>query len=131
MKTFYCDSCYWDLLDEEGEYPFAESVYLSIDEENTLRIHDGAGLNHWLFTLDPIPNDPLYSINIKSASYFFDFLRVTSAIGNHLLGRMQITSDRGAGSERLVFRFTIKEYNKIGKSIKAVVEKWKILLEGQ
>ena len=122
MQTFYCDLCYRDLLDGEGEYPFAESVYLSIDEENTLRIHDGAGLNHWLFTLDPIPNDPLYSINIKSTSNFFDFRRVASANGNHLLGRMRITSDRGAGSERLVFRFTIKEYNKIGKTIKDVIE---------
>ena len=122
MQTFYCDLCYRDLLDGEGEYPFAESVYLFIDKKNNLRMHDGAGLNHWLFTLDPIPNDPLYSINIKSTSYFFDFRRVASANGNHLFGRMQITSDCGAASERLVFRFTIKEYNKIGKTIKDVIE---------
>ena len=71
MKTFYYDLYFRDLLDGEGKHPFVESVYLSINEENILWVHNGAGLNHWLFTLDHIPNNTLYSNNIKSASYFF------------------------------------------------------------
>jgi len=109
--------CFRDLLDGETPQPFVDSAFISIDEEKTLRIFNGQELNHWIFTVDPIPQEPLFTIDLQHTTCSFDFRRVMSANRNHLLGRMRITGDFGSGLERLVFKFPIDEYNKIGPLI--------------
>jgi len=117
VDTFYSTLCFRDIFDGDSQEPIAESVYICIDEERTLRIFDGKELNHWIFTVDPIPQEPLFTVDLKSSACFVDFRRVMSSQGNHLLGRMRITNDFGGGLERLTFKFPIEEYNRIGSLV--------------
>ena len=117
VKTFYCTMCFRDLLDGYAPERFIDSSFICIDEAKTLRIFDGRELNHWIFTMDPIPQDPLFTIDLQQTTCSFDFRRVMSANRNHLFGRMRITGDFGSGLERLIFKFPIEEYNKIGPLI--------------
>jgi hypothetical protein len=122
VDTFHCVLFFRDYLDGEGEHPCAETAYLAIDEANILRIFDGKNLNHYMFAVDPIPEVPLFLIDLKSSGYSIEFKRIASANQTHSLGRMRITGDFGAGQERLVFKFWPEEYNKIGRKVMAVKE---------
>ena len=121
IKTFYCAMCFRDLLDGARPTRFAEEAFLCVDDERILRIFDGQGLSYWVFITDPLPQEPLFMIDLKATACSFDFRRVASANGNHMFGRMRITGDFGSGVERLIFKFSVNEYNKIGPLIRSFV----------
>lgn len=113
MKTFLCRMCSRDLLDGEGPTTFVDAAYVCIDENQVLRVFDSQDLNQWIFALNLIPEQPLFTIDLQNAVCSVDFRRVVSANRNHLRGRMRITSDFGSGLERLIFKFSIEDYNRI------------------
>ena len=74
VKTFYCAMCFWEPLDG-GERPtrFADETFLSVYEESVLQIFDGQGLSSWIFSTDPMPQEPLFTIDLKDTACSFDF----------------------------------------------------------
>ena len=120
VKTFYYAMSFWDLLDGERPTQFADVAFLCVDEESILQIFDGQGVSTWIFSTDPMPQDPLFTVDLKTTAYGFDFRRIPSAHRKHLFGRMRVTGDFGSGVERLVFKFSLHEYkNRIGPLIRS------------
>ena len=113
VKTFFCNMNFRDKLDGCPPSPFVESAYICIDEERVLRVFDGQELNQWIFSLDLIPEPPLYTVDLENTRCAIDFKRVVSANRNYLRGRMRITADFGRGLERLIFKFPIDEFTRL------------------
>lgn len=113
VKTFFCRMNYRDKLDGHPPIPFVESAFICIDEDKVLRVFDGQELHQWIFALDLIPEQPLFTVDLENTRCAIDFKRVVSANRNHLRGRMRLTADFGSGLERLIFKFPMDEYTRL------------------